>query len=115
MSIEIQPALGAFVDWVRTTDKHATTRLALLRRVDLALGGNGGEQVPDELRRELAGGLEKWRYELLDACGGRLCPEDRGLCDALDLAANELLGRAVRAPRWPPGWFGECTDRLTTR
>jgi len=99
MTNQIQLPLGALADWVRTTDEHATSRLVLLARVERVLADS--EQVPDDQRRALADSLEKWRYQRLDACRGRLAPGDRGLCDALDLAANDLLRRERRPPRWP--------------
>jgi len=43
--------------------------------------------------------LERWRYQSLNERFGELPPKDAALLDSLDLAANDLAGRPIRAPR----------------
>jgi 2-iminoacetate synthase len=90
-------SLTALTDYVRATDAHARHRLPLLEHAERVLSGD--EPASDCQRRDLAGRLERWRYQQLNERGGALTADDRRLCDALDLAANELAGRAPRAPR----------------
>jgi 2-iminoacetate synthase len=99
MSIELQPPLSSWANWIRATDHRASCRLSLLARAQQILAGQ--QDAPETERRDLADGLEQWRYQHLDAHRRKLSSEDRGLADALDLAANQLAGRPPRPPRWP--------------
>jgi len=60
-------------------------------------------ETPDEAtpedRYELAHKLERWRYQHLNEHALDLSPDDEAFVDTLDLAANELAGRAERPPR----------------
>lgn len=108
MSIELHPPLGRLADWIRATDRCASRRLPLLARAQRILAGE--EDAPQPQRQDLADGLERWRYQHLDAHRGGLTPGDRRLADALDLAANRLARRQPRPPRWPRAAFqGTCT------
>jgi len=93
------PALGPLAEWIRSTDEHAAERLQLAEEVDRAMAA--GPAVEAVERRGLAERLERWRYQHLARRAGRFEPEDRRLVDALDLAANQLAGRAPRPPRAP--------------
>ncbi len=99
MPTETPTSLHGFADWLRSTDPHASFHLPLLDEVERALANPPGGDNPLKERRALAAKLERWRYQHLNECGGRLEPEDRRLADALDLAANELAGRPPRRPR----------------
>ncbi len=107
MSIELEPSFGALADWVRCSDHHASFRLPLLRRAEEILQ----EEVSaaNSTRRSLADQLERWRYQLLDEHRGAVAGENRRLADALDLAANELIGGPSRAPRWPRQCLTDAT------
>jgi 2-iminoacetate synthase len=105
MSVEIPSVSPAIVDWVRRTDPHAGHRLPLLEEAERLLAPDGQPGKPVE-RRRLAAKLERWRYQHLERCAGRVGAEDRRLVDVLDLAANELAGRPprnARAVRWAIG------------
>lgn len=97
MATETRTPLASFADWVRSTDPQSRAHLPLVERAGRALGA--GEEAPPDERRRLADDLQRWRYEHLDERMGRFGRHDRGLADALDLAANELSGREPRAPR----------------
>ncbi len=98
MTTQIEPPLGSFADWIRATDEHVSARLETLAEAERVL--TEAPEAPVE-RQALATKLERWRYQHLNSRCGRLAPEDLGLVAALDLAANELAGRAPRPPRWP--------------
>ncbi|MFH1267766.1 MAG: radical SAM protein [Planctomycetota bacterium] len=99
MTTETQPTLVSFADWLRATDPRASRWLPLLERAARLLAGE--EVVWPQERLELAAELEGWRYQSLDERSATPTPEDRGLANALDLAANELAGRDPRPPRDP--------------
>ena len=99
MTTDTQPPLASFADWVRATDARASRHLTLLGRAARLLSGE--ENALLDQRHELAGKLRRWRLEHLDERFGRLAPQDRGLANALDLAANELAGCKPRPPRTP--------------
>lgn len=88
-------ALLDYADWIAATDEHAAGRIEALRQTQRALEGHAS--AGDRL--ELARRLERWRYQLLN----RREPEGKNqeLADALDLAANQLLGGPPRSPRSP--------------
>ena len=97
MTTSTRPNLESFAAWIRETDPHAAHRLELLRRVQECLSRRGA--VSPEVRRSLADRVERWRYQLLNERAGRLSTTDEALGAALDLAANDLAGRARRPPR----------------
>lgn len=99
MTTQTQPTLISYADWVRATDPRASRRLPLLERAGRLLAGEATAS-PEE-RLELAGKLERWRYQWLDERSATPAPKDRRLANALDLAANELAGRDPRPPRDP--------------
>lgn len=107
MTGSIHPPLRSFVPFVQATDEHAASRLALLERADRLLAH--GREAGLEDRRALAEKLERWRYQHLSRRGFELTAEERGLADALDLAANALAGRGPRAPRWARGAIEDTT------
>ncbi len=106
MTTQTEPPLGSFADWIRATDEHASARLETLAEAERLLTEAPEASVE---RQTLATKLERWRYRHLNARCGRLAPEDLGLVAALDLAANELAGRAARPPRWPRSAVEETT------
>lgn len=108
MSIELQPPLAGLADWVRATDDHASHRLPLLARAQRIIAGQ--QDARFDQRQELAERLERWRYRHLDQRSGRLVAEDCRLVDALDLMANELLGRGPRTPRRPRAAVGDTSS-----
>lgn len=109
MTIEAQRPLATYADWIRTTDHHhAAHHLELLGRAERILGT--AESAPQDERRQLATKLERWRYQHLNEHQGNLGPEDLGLIDALDLAANELAGRGPRPPRNPRAAIQDTVD-----
>lgn len=97
MTTEAVIALRRFAGWICATDEHAQQRLELAARAEAAL--EAGADDPRFDRLDLAGRLERWRYQHLARRAGRLTAEDRRLVDALDLAANALAGRVPRPPR----------------
>jgi 2-iminoacetate synthase len=99
MPADAVPALHSFADWIMATDDHAPRRLELLEQAERILAGK--ETGDDRGRLALAVRLERWRYQLLQERGPVFTPRDRGLADALDLAANRLVGRNPRPPRSP--------------
>ncbi len=92
-----------------TIELQASGRLPLLARAERILAGE--EDAPQQQRQDLADGIERWRYELLDEHHGALKPEDSELADALDLALNQLAGRSPRPPRWPRGPIAAASCR----
>ncbi|MBN1589358.1 MAG: radical SAM protein, partial [Pirellulales bacterium] len=56
---------------------------------------------PEADQAALADRLERWRYHWLAERPGRMTDIDQHLVEALDLAANQLAGRAARPPRRP--------------
>lgn len=99
MLTETDTPLRQFVDWIEVDDVHAAHHVNLLRETERALVG--GVELPAEDRSALAERLERWRYLWLSERAGRLTDKDRGLVDALDLAANRLAGRPARPARAP--------------
>ena len=97
MTTQIESSLSSFAEWVQATDDHATYRLLLLGRAVRLLCGE--QHAPATDRRQLAAKIERWRYQHLNERRGHMAPEDCGLVDALDLAANDLAGRDPRPPR----------------
>ncbi len=97
MATETYTPLTEFVYWIQADDAHAAHHLDLLRQVDRVLSGRIEPATDD--RAALADRLERWRYQWLNERCGRMTDEDRGLVDALDLAANRLAGRPARQPR----------------
>ncbi|MGA2032355.1 MAG: radical SAM protein [Thermoguttaceae bacterium] len=111
MSTDALPPLHALFAWIRAHDEHAPVRLALLDRLQRFL--NAEEAFSDRQRQELAGRLERWRYQHLDRCGGRCTAEDRRLLDMLDEGAARLAGRPVITPPWPRGALvADCCEEL---
>lgn len=98
MNVDFLPSLNSFADWIRDTDNHAAHHLALVERVDHAFRTRE-ELAPNE-RQTLAQKLERWRYQHLNEHARELTVQDESFVDALDLAANQLAGRADRAPRF---------------
>jgi 2-iminoacetate synthase len=98
MSTQAQPPLRRFAEFIQRTDDHAAYFVELLTEADRLLGGP--EPASAAQRMALAARLERWRYRRLNRSAGQLSAEDRGLVDALDLAANRLAGRSPRLPRW---------------
>ncbi|TWU42515.1 radical SAM protein [Novipirellula artificiosorum] len=86
-------------DWIRASDHHAEHRLKLIEQVEQALLDD--RQRSDELCRQLAAQLERWRYQILNEQNGSLDEKDRSLLDDLDLHANQLRGGEPRPPRRP--------------
>lgn len=109
MSLDLRLPFSTLADWVRASDHHASDRLPLLARAGRILAGE--EDAAEAQRLALAEELERWRYQLLDEHPQRLTPDERGLADALDLAANRLAGRQPRPPRWPRAAVGETSLR----
>lgn len=99
MATQTHPTLSIFADWIRATDEHAAERLELAEEVESALAASG--TGAREGRRHLSVRVERWRYQHLARRSGRMAPQDHRLVGALDLAANELSGRATRPPRSP--------------
>jgi len=99
MATEIRTPLAQFVEWIAADDAHAAHHLRLLHQADDALRGH--LVLSERDRADLADRLERWRYLWLAERTGRVTDMDRGLVDALDLAANQLAGRPRRPPRWP--------------
>ena len=99
MTIQTRPPLDSFADWIRATDAHARHRLDVLERAERLLAEGG--DAPAEQRQTLCVKLERWRYQHLNERAGNLSATDVALTEALDLAANELAGRAPRPPRSP--------------
>ncbi|NUQ65531.1 MAG: hypothetical protein HUU20_23940, partial [Pirellulales bacterium] len=97
MAIDIHTSLGSYAEYVRANDPHAEHRLRLLQEVEGLQSETPARADRD--RTALAAKLERWRYQLLNERAGDLRPEDRGLSDALDLAANDLAARPPRPPR----------------
>lgn len=94
--------LHRFADRLRRIDPHASFRLPLLEEAEHALA-SPSEDGPTPSRHALADKLERWRYQHLNERRGQFEAEDRQLADALDLAANALVGRGprrARATRW---------------
>jgi len=109
MTTQIEPPLGSYADWIRATDVHASHRLELLQQAVRWLADEEDASAGD--RHDLAAALARWRYQLLNACCGQLAARDRGLAEALDLAANELAGRDPRPPRRPRAAIEPAGDR----
>jgi 2-iminoacetate synthase len=93
-------------DHIRATDHHAPARMALLDVVVPVLDGR--REASETERADLAGKLERWRYQLLNErlaarspVAGAFSPEDRRLADTLDGAFNKLIQGPPRPPRWP--------------
>jgi len=101
MSLDLQPPLETLAEWLRSVDVHAEHRLPLLVRAERILDAR--EHASGAERKELADQLERWRYQHLRERAGQLVAKDRQLAGRLDVAANELAGRAARSPRWPRG------------
>jgi 2-iminoacetate synthase len=99
--------LHGYTRWIRETDEHAESHLALLEQAERLLADSSG--VPAEDRRLLAAKLERWRYQHLGRRPDRLTPTDRELADALDLAGNELAGRPPRPPRRSRAAIGDSS------
>ena len=97
MSSTLRPPLSSFVDWLRQRDQHAAERITLLTRAETILDSQ--QEASHSDRADLAAALQQWRYRHLDRHNGKLGPTEQRLADALDLAANELLGRDARPPR----------------
>jgi hypothetical protein len=91
------PELGSLADWIRETDDHAEHHLRLLADTDRLL--RSPDRAVSEISLELAGKLERWRYQHLNECGISRSPRDDALVDALDVTARQLAGRAVLDPR----------------
>ena len=89
--------LRRFSAWIRQTDDHVASHLVLAEQAERLLPQD--DHLLAEERRALAAKLERWRYHHLSHRAGRLVPEDWALLDALDMAANQLAGRAPRPPR----------------
>jgi 2-iminoacetate synthase len=107
MTIQAQPPLTSFADWVRANDDHAAHRLPLMGRVESLLSGE--EQATRAERLRLATQLERWRYQHLAHRARRFEALDQGLVEALDLAQNELAGRPPRSPRRARGAIGDTS------
>lgn len=97
MTTPLPVSLCSLADWVRSTDDHASHRLPILERAGQLLAGRDVASAKE--RQDLAEKLERWRYQHLNEHRGELPVRDQVLLDALDLAANELAGRAHRPPR----------------
>ena len=83
--------LNSLSDWIAATDDHAAHHLALLARVETALGADA---APRAERAALAQKLERWRYQYLNEhASGELTPDGEALVDALDTAARRVAGR----------------------
>jgi len=91
--------LRCFADWIGRTDEHAASRLPLLEQAERLLAA--GSDAPAGDRQSLAAKLERWRYQHLARRSHGLTPMDRGLAEALDVAAHALSGRPPRLPRRP--------------
>ncbi len=105
MTTQTNPPLEAMSAWIRQNDAHAPKRLPLLERADRVLVG--GETADREDRAELAARLERWRYQYLNEGESGRRGMGRELVNTLDLAANELAGRAARPPRDTRGAVGD--------
>lgn len=97
MTTALPSPLNAFVTWIQQSDPHAATRLELLQRAQALLAGE--EEAGAEERQAVATRLERWRYQLFQEQASRWTRHAERLAAALDLAANELAGRAARPPR----------------
>ncbi len=97
MSTQTVAPLGAFSEWIRTTDAHATYHLQLLEEASRVLESTAPASAAQ--RAEIADRLERWRYQLLKERQGNLREEDFCLAEALDLTANRLAGRPDRPAR----------------
>jgi len=97
MTIPAETSWHALADRVRAIDPHASHRVPLLERAERICRRE--ERASTASCRALADRLERWRYQLLNERAGQMTPLDLRLADTLDLAANELAGRAARPPR----------------
>lgn len=91
-------SLEAFATWLRQTDDHAEHHLALLDRIQQLESLDDSNGATQE-RLELAGKLERWRYQYLNENGLPSSEPTKDFLDALDLTANQMAGRRDRPPR----------------
>ena len=91
MSTEIQPPLEDFAAWLRRSEHHVEHRLALMEQAEQILEGRKKTTTAEK--------IEQWRYQHLAEMAGSLGPDEIGLAEALDIAANSLAERPERAPR----------------
>lgn len=88
--------LESFRDWLQDTDDHAAHHLGVIDRVSECLQAG----MPDrEAAQELGDKLERWRYQLLSECAGRLAPRDAELAATLNATSNVLACRSQFGPR----------------
>ena len=103
MSIELLPPLSILAERVRVADRQAARRLPLLVRAQRILAGR--EDAEANQRRDLAEGLERWRYDYLDERRGELTSEDRLVVDALEAALHDDLAQTRFAAAKPLAWM----------
>ncbi len=89
-------SVESITNWISQYDQHADHHLSLLEAAEAALN-TGRAGSPDA--RQLAGRIERWRYQLLQHEGEEGSWQTETLVDRLDRLANRLAGRPDRLPR----------------
>lgn len=102
-------------DWIAATDAHAGHRLRLLEQARAALSWPAASApssatkptassvaspaAASSKRIELAGKIERWRYQQFNEYAGAMTPQSEALADALDDLGRRLAGRTAQPPR----------------
>ncbi|MCP4783233.1 MAG: radical SAM protein [Fuerstiella sp.] len=112
MSIQDQPSLTDFAEWIAATDPHASQRMPLVDQASKVLAGT--IDLSFEERELLADKIERWRYQTLNHRPHALTAKERSLMQVLDLTSNELAQRRQRAHRAPRSALQASGDLMSS-